>query len=247
MSKDPIGRKVARAAATGSRRKTASSQRPLGWYGAIAAVLILGTSSVWYSRYEYLHPPKPIQPVIGSHWQAAIGFDVCGKILPNLAKPKNATSSGITTQGDGVIQIAPRTAADAGANATLGRFVSNYRGLVLTSSSLRLPGGTTYSNGDKCGNTPASVRIETWDSLAATKGTIYQGNPSSLKFVNGEIIAVGFLPPNAALPEPSSRVALAGGGVQSTTPQPGATKPVVPPAGPAGTLGTAGRPSTAAG
>ncbi len=44
----------------------------------------------------------------------------------------------------------PKTAADAGVNATLGSFSSQYPGLTLTTNSVGLPSKTVYKNGEAC-------------------------------------------------------------------------------------------------
>ncbi len=214
-----LGRKVARAAATGARRgKVVYRGRvPIGWYGSLAAVVILGASVVAYTRYEWEHPASATPPTIGSHWLAAIAFDICGKIQPNLPRPANWSIVGITTYGDGLIHIDPKTAADAGNNATLGRFVTEYPGLVLTNHSLELPGKKLWSNGERCGTRPGIVKVETWSSLVAPKGTIYTSDASQIKLENGQLITVGFVPANYSLPKPPSAALLASSGTTTTT------------------------------
>lgn len=227
MSRDATGRKVARAAATGGRKRSARGQAPVGWYASLGAVVVLGVAVVSYSRYELSHPASAVQPTVGQHWLAAVGFDVCGKMEPNLPSPPASARNGITTLGDGLIHINPTNSTNSGANATLGRFVSGYPGLVLTGSELQLPGHKARRNGTTCSGRPAKIVVDTWSSLVSTHAT-QVANPLGLRLRDGQLITVAFVPRGAAVPKPESRFALAGGGAPSTSQAP--TKPtgVVP-------------------
>ena len=128
MARADSGKWVARAGATGGGRSY-RGQRPLKWYGSLVLICILGVALVVYSRYELQHPAPAIQPTTGTHWFATLGVDLCGSQQPNLVANPNASKApipGLRTDGDGVIQIAPTTAKDAGDNATLARFVQTY-------------------------------------------------------------------------------------------------------------------------
>ena len=59
---------------------------------------------------------------------------------PNLPASTNTTKTGLTANGNGVLTIAPKNSSESGSNATLGKFVSGYKGLELTSSTLQYPG-----------------------------------------------------------------------------------------------------------
>src|SRR5579863_8513475 len=122
MARRDTGKWVARAAATGGGR-TYRGQMPVRWDGSLALIVLLGVAMIVYSRYERQHPSAGTQPAVGTHWFAALAFDVCGTLQPNLpANPNEASASpGLATAGDGVIAISPTKAADAGNNATLGR------------------------------------------------------------------------------------------------------------------------------
>jgi len=203
------GKWVARAAATGGGR-TYRGQRPMKWYASLVLICLLGVALVVYSRYERQHPTATA-PTIGTQWFAAIAWDVCGTLQPDLPQNPNAASSpGIATPGYGVISIAPLTAKDAGNNATLGRFVDSYPGLVLTPSALRLPGKTIHHNGDKCASgTPdagkaGTVQVRVWPNFTAA-GSLYSGDPSSLKLANAQLITVAFVPSGASIPKPSAQ------------------------------------------
>jgi len=180
------------------------------WYASLAFICLLGVALIAYSRYERQHP-STTPPAIGTQWFASIAFDVCGTVQPNLAQnPNVAKNPGIATPGLGVISIAPQTAKDAGANATLGRFVDSYPGLVLTPNALRLPGKSTHHNGDTCASgTPdagksGQIQVRVWPSFTAG-GSLFSGDPGSLKLANGQLITVAFVPSGSSIPKPSTQ------------------------------------------
>ncbi len=215
MARTDTGRWVARAAATGGGR-TYRGQRPMRWYTALALIVLLGVALVVYSRYEKEHPAASTPPTIGSHWYVALAIDICGRVEPNLpANPNEATAApGLHTAGDGVIQINPATSADAGNNATLGRFVKEYPSLALSPTSVRLPGESTYHNGETCpSGTPdarrkGALRTQVWSSFAppGSNHPFTASDPTTLKLADGELITIAFVPANAGIPKPPQTV-----------------------------------------
>jgi len=239
MARGSTGRWVARAAATGGGR-TYRGQAPVRWYSSLVLIVLLGVTLVVYSRYENSHPAAATQPAIGSHWYAAVGFDICGKVEPALASnPSTATVPGISTQGDGVIHISPTSSVDAGNHATLARFVQSYPGLELTQTKLKVPSHGSYTNGQKCpSSTPdahksADVQIQTWASPQGPAASQPQtvSDPASLKLANGQLITVAFVPPGSHIPKPSesaisTMLSLISQGATTTT-----TAPITPGTG----------------
>lgn len=208
------GRWVARAAATGGGR-TYRGQMPVRWYTSLVLIVLLGVAAIVYSRYELQHPSAATQPAAGkAHWYASLGIDVCGTLQPDLpANPNEASASpGLFTVGDGVVQIAPSKPADAGNNATLARFVALYPKLKLTQNSLQLPGKAENRDGAKCpagtpdAGKPAQVRIKVWPSFSGpgANSPTETADPASVKFANGQLITIAFVPANASIPKPSA-------------------------------------------
>jgi hypothetical protein len=210
------------------------------WYSSLAMICLLGVALIVYSRYERQHPAPAAQPAIGVHWYQALGFDVCGTIEPNIAANPNASTSpvpGIRTDGDGVIQVAPTTAKDAGSNATLARFVATYPKLKLTTDTLQIPGKPKYTNGQKCptaspdaGKT-GQVQIKVWPSFTppgSNNPTVFT-DPTAIKLADGQLITVAFVPSGASVPKPSSITAMltdrAGSATTTTAPSPLTTAP----------------------
>ena len=209
MAGTTTGKWVARAGSTGGGR-TYRGQRPVNWYASLVLICVLGVLSVVYSRYERQHPAVGVAPTTSSRWYVAVGFDECGTILPNLGANPNGTGKnapGLSTTGNGIINVAPHTAAESGNNATLAKFVSEYPGLKLTSSTLKFPGTAQFTNGERCpAKTPqagkvGNIVIHVWPNAQHGSGTTTK-DPASVKFADGQLIEVAFLPSGVSVPKP---------------------------------------------
>jgi hypothetical protein len=208
MSPSTTGKWVSRAAATGGGR-TYRGQVPVNWYAALVVLVILGLVSIVFSRYEYEHPHSAkVQPAVGTTLFAGYSIEVCGKVLAPLAASVNSTTAGVTTPGLGVLNVSPHTAAQAGDNATLGAFFTDYPGASLSSTQLKVPGHGTYRNGQVCAKgTPDAgqkgfVKAEVWPNAVSTTGTVLTSNPADHKIEARTLITVGFVPTNAPLHRP---------------------------------------------
>jgi hypothetical protein len=209
MARTNTGRWVTRAGATGGGR-TYRGQVPVNWYLALVIIVVLGFLSVVLARYEYRHPKSTtVHPTVGETLYAAYGINICGKTLAALPETPNAASFGLTTPGDGLIQVSPTNAAEAGNNATLGLFVRSYKGLALSTTKITVPGSGTYHNGEACpSGTPdagqkGQVRVETWPNSEVKTGTV-QSDPTAYKIEARSLITMGFVPASHSLPQPPS-------------------------------------------
>ena len=260
MARSSTGKSVARAAATGGGTSY-RGQMPVNWYAALALIVLVGLASVALARYNYTKNPPTTQPIVGQTWHAALSSDICGKVEPALPA-LTSTTAGLTSSGNGVLLIAPKSSSESGNNATLGTFASEYTGLKLTNTSITYPGGTAYKNGQKCAaGTPDAgkagvVRVRSWtlstaDQKSGSQVKLLGGDsssaPASLKFRNSQLITVGFGPADKALPKvpASSELALlqaiegTSAPVSTTTTAPVTTTTVSPPA-----VTTTTKPST---
>jgi hypothetical protein len=217
MARRDTGKWVQRAAATGGSR-VYRGQRPIKWYTSLVLIAVLGVALVWYSRYEKEHPSSAIQPAVGTQWFDAFAVDICGTLEPNLPAnpPTKGPGPGLTTAGDGVIHIDPKTPAEAGNNATLGRFVAGYPGLVLTNTSLRYPGkrsagptvDRTFKNGETCpkgtkdAGRAGQVEVDLWPTPTSTTPERL-ADPTGYKLGDQEELTIAFLPPGARVPRPA--------------------------------------------
>lgn len=223
MPRNSISRRVARAASIGGSRSY-RQRTPVGWYTILVAVCVIGIGLIVYSRQELQNraaasstttstttttqPSTP--PTATDHWQVALSVDICNDVF-NLPKSKDQTS-GIITNGDGVVDIQPiRAGADAshfeGSNANLGKFLTS-EGVRSTSISLVLPKSVgrfagTYTNGRKCGTKPGSLQLYLWpsDSSATPVTTTYY---PGITYGNGELYMLAFVPKGAKIPKPTA-------------------------------------------
>jgi hypothetical protein len=218
MARSSSGKSVARAAATGGGT-TYRGQMPVNWYAALVVIILVGIGSIALAKYNYNKVPAVVEPAVGTSWHAGLAFDICGTMEPALAASPSSATTGLTSAGNGVLLIAPKTASEAGNNATLGKFAEGYTGLTLTNTTLRYPSTTTsvpeYKNGEKCpSGTPDAgkvgvVQARAWVISTQTKnneevetGGVTTLKPASLKFLNRQLITAGFGPESSPLPKP---------------------------------------------
>jgi hypothetical protein len=266
MASNPTGKWVERAATTGGGR-TYRGQVPVNWYASIVLICIVGLLLVGFSRYQNTHRTSSSAgpPTTRQTWHAALGIDVCGTMQPNLPASTNTKQTGLIANGNGVLTIHPNGSSESGANATLGKFVSGYKGLQLTSSSLQYPGKAVMTNGDVCAKgtpdagKPGVVIVDSWPNFQSKgAGTETSGDPQNLLFTDGQVITMAFVPATATVPRPPAQVitqlinAVEGNSTTPTT-APGATATTAPVTGtttasvPATTATTtASTPTTAA-
>ncbi len=224
MARNTSGKSVARAAATGGGT-TYRGQMPVNWYAALVVIIILGVGSIAWAKYNYNKGPVVVEPAVGTSWHAGLAFDICGTMESPLAASPAGASTGLTTTGSGVLSIAPKTSSEAGNNATLGKFAAGYTGLTLTNSELKYPSTSVpaYTNGEKCGvGTPDAGKVgvvlaRSWVISTTTAkngeeeetGGVTTEKPADLKFLNRQLITVGFAPRGTQLPKPPGSTILA--------------------------------------
>ena len=213
MANNSTGKWVQRAATTGGGR-TYRGQMPVNFYAALAVIIVVGLFLVGLSRYQLTHRSTSSSgpPTTSQTWYAGLAVDVCGTIEPNLPASTNSAKTGLTANGNGVVTIHPKNSSESGSNATLGRFVSNYKGLGLTNSTLQYPGKPAYSNGDVCpkgspeSGKPGVVIVYSWPNFTSKHGAETPGDPQNLLFQNGQLITMAFIPANVAVPKPPASV-----------------------------------------
>lgn len=165
MGKASSSKKVARAARAGGR-SAANRQRNLLFPGVIGAIVVGGVGLVALSAADR-KAEDDIPPVLGDHWHAAVGVDICGEFEP--ATPEFENETGIHTHGDGVIHIHPFTAAATGENATLGLYLED-AGVELSNDELTI-GDETWSEGDdQCDGEDAELIVAQWDDVQTNEG-----------------------------------------------------------------------------
>jgi hypothetical protein len=253
MPSNSTGKWVQRAATTGGGR-TYRGQVPINWYATLVIICLVGLALIAFSRYQRTHTTNSGSgpPTTSQTWYAALGIDECGTLLPNLPASTNTSTTGLTANGNGVLTIAPKNSSESGGNATLGKFVSGYKGLELTSSTLQYPGKSAMSNGDVCpkdtpdAGKPGVVIVVSWPNFDSKgKGTQTSGDPQDLQFTNGQLITMAFVPVTATVPKPPGQVITAL--ITASTQGPSsATSTTAPTSSPTATIPTT-TPTTAGG
>jgi hypothetical protein len=208
VAKSTSGKWVSRVGAAGGG-KTYKKTRPGNYYGVLAVIVVLGTVLTIYSRYEYQNPVSitttTVSPAIGSVLYAALSVQVCGQNLPYLHSDPTFKGGFIVGPVD-VIRLSPTSSSEAGANATLKTFASEYPGLVATSNELAVPTATgtanpktTYKNGQACATTSkypgkkGKVVYAYWTSFGQIKPTLTT-DPATIKFVKDLRVTMAFEP-----------------------------------------------------
>lgn len=206
MGKASSSKKVARAASTGGGR-TSRGARPWGWYLSMGLVVLLGTVAIVSSRNDRQAASNPLKSekprpadrsknFAGDHWHAAYGIYICDSFVPPIQSERDP--SGIHTHNDGVIHIHPFTRAVSGRRATLGVFAEAV-GLELSDSRVEVPGGKSYSEGDRCGNKKGELRV-------FLNGDERMGDPKNIRLRDRDLLVIAFAPSGAEVPkEPPSK------------------------------------------
>jgi len=231
MGKASSSKKVSRVARTGGGR-TKRGTTSWFWPLFIGMVVILGTTGVAFSKVQQNArtsddtPPRAAgDGKSGDHWHAALGFNVCGQFLPDIAD--QADPLGIHSHGDGIVHIHPFRSKSAGGNATLGVYFDAVTAKVST-TEIALPGQDAKKTGEKCGDKPAQVRVKTWPSKdPGAEGSVVPGDPSDLRPTDGQLITIAFLPDGEDIPRPPSAPNL-----DKLTDVPGATTSTTPGSAP---------------
>jgi hypothetical protein len=228
---------------------------PVNWYAALVIIVLIGLGSIALAKFHYNQSAAAVEPTVNTTWHAALAFDVCGSMQAPLPATQASSTNGLISTGSGVVQIAPRTASQAGTNATLGKFAEGYSGMVLTNSELKYPAATVpqYRNGEKCkAGTPDAGKVGTVQARSWVLSTKVERNgeqaevggatttrPADLRFVNRQVITVGFVPAGQALQKPPASTitallqVLAGGNAPvatTTTTTPASTTTTAPAA-----------------
>ena len=207
MGKQSSNKKVQRAARAGGGRKAARrAQSSMLWPAVITVVVLLGILLIVVSRGENqagaTERPRLVGEFPEDHWHEAFGVNICGTYQPDLPE---AVNSGIHTHGDGLIHVEATNSAETGSHATIGKFVGDYgNGFRVTDTEIRLPGGKTYKNGDKCGDKPGRVALYRWDSPSDDSPTIITDGIAGIRLANERVVAFSFNPAGATLEKPAS-------------------------------------------
>ena len=216
MANSNTGKWVSRVGSSGGGKAYRRS-RPVNYYGIVAVIVILGLSSVVYARYAYQHPHKAVvvQPAIGTKWFVSLATEVCGEAQPFFTSDPTYVGGNIV-EANNVLQVDPTVKSEAGKNATLAKFASEFAGLSISPTKLALPNSvgvatkaTTYTNGETCPSTSkykgekGVVKIAYWKNLAQNTPTITT-NAASVHFNQAMRVTLAFDPVGVTPVAPTS-------------------------------------------
>lgn len=225
MGKASNAKKVNRAAATGGGR-TAGKRAPVGWYSAIALVVVLGVAGVALASKDQHNKTNAAKgdttaPVANKdHWHVAYGFNLCGTWASPLNDGPRGDQTGIHTHGDGLVHTHPFVSRAAGKNATFGKLIdTTATSLSATSVDLKRD-GEKFKNGDKCGKKAGELTATVFKNLQDKTGKLISGDPDKIRLKDGELITISFNPTGFKATQPPSANNLSDPGDVGETPQP---------------------------
>ena len=243
MGKASSSKKIRKVQQAGVSRAP-GQRRNLGYPALIVGIILLGVALVFFA-VDHRQASAGEKPTPKDHWHEAFGINICGDFQDALTDV-GPDRLGIHTHGDGLIHVHPFGTGASGKNATLAKFASQ-TGLTVTDTSITLPSGKTYSNGDKCDGKPGKVALYVWPPQAndSTKPKKVTKNIAQTRFVeDGGAYVLAFLPDGAKVKLPPSIKDLANPTDLNETPQPGDTSGVASTV-PATTATTAAPATTA--
>ena len=206
MGKASSAKKIRRVQQAGATRAP-GQRRQLGFPAMIIAILVVGLV-LTYVAVGHRRDVEKVEPAIGTVWHEAFGLYICGEFRGTLS-PVDPEAP-IVLYPDGLIRVAPDSEETAGPNATFALFLEAM-GIVMTDTSITLPDGTTYSNGDDCGGQPGRVALYDWPPQAVdnTEPRIISSAITGTRFnADGRSYVLAFSPREAEVSLPPSVSAL---------------------------------------
>jgi hypothetical protein len=222
VAKSAQGKLVSRVGASGGG-KTYKKTRPVNFYGAITIIVVLGLSTVLYSRYEYQHPAGSSVTsttvaglTLGTTSYVGLASEACGVVSPYFASSSPTSTASYHVLNSNVVRAHPTTLADAGANATVAKLASAISGLTLSTNKLVLPTASgqgdpmqTYTTGSKCptgtkyAGQVGRVVVAYWKS-GATLPAQLATDPTMVPLSSNLLVTLAFEPASITPQPPTS-------------------------------------------
>jgi hypothetical protein len=210
----PKPSKYSRARIRSKTRKPKRGSGSRGWIISTVVIAIVGTLLVVLS-YNDRQDQAAVAPIANKdHWHAYLGVNLCGTWAPAVPQFEGRDGSmtpnpqaGIHSHADYLIHDHPYASDEAGAKATLGKYLQ-YAQSKVTADSIRLWSNWVpnidYTNGDKCKDSgkPGELQWKVGKLGEPWPDKANSGNPSDHHIGNGEIIALYFLPKGSKLEQP---------------------------------------------
>jgi hypothetical protein len=202
------------------------------YYGALAVIVAAGLVGIATSAGSDDTPPlagiDPDTQTFYDHWHEALGVNICGEWIDDAPTFEDVSGStiraGLHTHADGFIHIHPYSSADAGDNATLGRYFHN-GGWAVSEDSFDVwqgpavdPTKSAWSNGDECppGSTYGGQQgVVKWSVDCKSR----TGNPADYKLEDLHVLALAFLPKSENIGVPPHAFEAPSADEQGVTPE----------------------------
>ncbi|MGO9558440.1 MAG: hypothetical protein ACLPYW_05030 [Acidimicrobiales bacterium] len=133
------------------------------------------------------------------------------KTTPTTTTTTTTTTAGTTTttkSGATTTSTAGSTTTSTTSAATTttskGSTTSSSPSTSTTTTTLPLPKAKMYKNGQTCEGKPGVVEVEVWSSPSAKTGKIITKDAGSIRFKNGQLIVLAFVPKGTSIPKPAS-------------------------------------------
>jgi uncharacterized integral membrane protein len=207
MGKASSSKKIKRVQQAGVSR-VPGQRRNLAYPALIVGIIVVGLVLVWFAR-ESRQATASVAPTTSDQWYNPFGVSICGEFQGNLP-PKGRDTTGISTNGNGLISIAPKKESSTGTGATLDKFLTSV-GITVGDGTFTLPDGTTKSNGDKCGDQVGRVALYLWPPQSNDKSDprVVTNQIPGVRFTeDGQILVLSFAPKDAKPKLPPSVAAL---------------------------------------
>jgi hypothetical protein len=169
-------------------------------------------------------------------------------VLPGHVKTTPTTTTTTTTTSAKSTTTSTTRASTTTTTSSKGTTTSSTPSTSTTTTTLPAPKAKTYKNGQSCEGKPGVVEVEVWSSPSAKTGTIITKDASSLRFKDGQLIVLAFVPKGTSIPKPTSASTInefllsnPTGAAPATTPT---TTPAVTPTTAAGSTTTASSATT---
>lgn len=149
---------------------------------ALVAAGVITSVLIWNPRYPY----------VGDHWHFGYMVIVCGEIVSPFS---GFEGDGLSSRGDRTVHLHPSNADEVGAKLNLGRLFSVVGG-ELSNSTVSLPSGETYVNGNDCPTgIPGELRLFDYDLRTRVRGERID-DVSTYAPRNGQMLLIEFWAPD---------------------------------------------------
>lgn len=107
-----------------------------------------------------------------------------------------------TTTTSSTSSTTSTTAASTTTSTTASSSTSSTSSTTTTTVPVVKP--KVFHNGDLCHGKVGYVQVEVWKSPSAKTGTVLTKDPGALRFRNGQLITIAFVPKHTSIPKPTS-------------------------------------------